>query len=264
MKKIKYLIILFIGVTFYSCTEDVYNLWSDPTTRLSFKFIKDVDSVSTSTFVYDTEIVQKDTFMIAVYTSGFTSNQDRAFIVEQLDPLKETAKKAEAGIHFLGFDHPEVVKHLVIKAGEVKAEIPIIMLRDKSLAKNEVELRIRIKENEHFITGIEKDKEKRLIFADILQKPSTWSTAMDKYYLGVWGPEKHRFMINTLPDEKINDDFFTKIYGPKGDIGLLKYYIGVLKAELIKENERRKENKLDILREAPKAGQTVGDPVKFI
>lgn len=264
MKKINYLMILPILFTLYACDEDVYNLWSESATRLSFKFSKNVDSITFYTFVYEPQTVVKDTIFVDIYTSGFVSKQDRTFTIEQLEPKDAGVKKAREGVHFLSFDNAEVRKHMVIKGGEVTAKLPIIILRDKSLTKGAVELRLRIKENENFIAGIEREQEKQLKFADILMKPELWSATIERYYLGPYGFEKHRFMIDTITEEKINDDFFKKVYGATGDMGLFYHYIDRLKKELIIENDRRKKEGLDILRELPKEGQIIGDPVYFI
>lgn len=259
MKNLSFLIISFALLGLISCSEEKFNLWNDPETHLAFKHVKD-DSVSRHTFVYDIADVQRDTVIFEVYTSGFLSDKDRIFEFEQLDPRDSENSKPIAGVHFVKFDAPEVSNYFVIKAGTAKTKVPIIMLRDKSLKESQFELRVKIKKNENFTLGVERDLEKRLIFADIISRPKGWTINHEKYYFGPYGFEKHRFMISVTPGVKIDEDFFKAF---DSDYPLAGYYADYYTAKLKEENDRRKADGLDVLREAPKEGQTIGDEIYF-
>ena len=71
----------------------------------------------------------------------------------------EEADAAIAGKHFVAFDDPEVVDRFAIAPGQVSVELPVILLRDKSLKSEEVKLKMKVEANEWFVPGIDQNRE---------------------------------------------------------------------------------------------------------
>ena len=164
--KTRYSIILAAAVlTAAGCTEkhETYNL---PETRLGFTYTFDesaqqvLDSASRYTFVYKPSDVVEDTIWITMQTSGFVSDKDRHFEIQQVEadatnihtalPEGTEVINAESGKHFMPFDSPEARELMVVKAGETTARLPIIVYRHPDLLSDKIYLRIRLKENENF------------------------------------------------------------------------------------------------------------------
>ena len=105
-------------------------------------------------------------------------------------------------MHFIAFDDPEMKNHFVLRAGKVSAQLPIITLRDPSLRDTVSILRLRIVETEHFKPGDLQRIEQTIEIGDQLMEPKNWSL------LGTYGKIKHRFLIETFPDYRFDEETF--------------------------------------------------------
>lgn len=242
---IKYIGLLLFGFALFSC-EMKLNPYSEQDNRLSFSFVYGEDSVTRYTFVYDPVTVVLDTLWIPIQTSGFLPDYDREISIEQ---VATEDMQAVVGTHYVGFDDSWVAEKMVIPAFVNRLTIPIIVKRDKSLKINEVTLKLKIVENDHFKMGFPRDVYKVIKISDILTKPKTWNSAID-YYIGKYGPVRHQFMIDATMHMgiKMNDQFFDDMLG--GSYDYTRYWINFFENELIKVNEERKKQGLDPLAEA--------------
>lgn len=266
MKKNQYIFVLMLGLIFSACSKETLNVWEDTTARLGIYFPPATDSVTNYSFVYEPQTVTRETVIVTVYTSGFVSDRDRVIDFEQLAASTEGVIQAIPGIHFMPFDSDEMKQQMVVKAGEVKADIPIILLRDASLKKNEIELRIKIKENSEFKYAVRRDLEKTIRFSNILMQPTAWGKGFAGIF-GEYGKVKHRFMIDHSPNEQpIDNAFIESIYGKPGvsDMALMAVYKSYFIVKLTEENDRRNAlGKGELREDLHVEGDELGAIVKF-
>lgn len=241
MKKNQYILVLILGLIISACSKETLSVWEDTTARLGIYFPSATDSVTNYSFVFEPQTVTRETVIVTVYTSGFVHDRDRVIDFEQLETTTEGVMQAIPGIHFMPFDSDEIRQQMVVKAGEVKADIPIILLRDASLKKNEVELKIKIKENDEFKYAVKRDLEKTIRFSNILMRPTSWGKGFTNQF-GEYGKAKHAFMIDNAPNgQPIDNAFIDSIYGkPGSDLALMAVYKSYFTVKLVEENERRK------------------------
>lgn len=257
MKKINSLILLFIGFMFFAC-EDNLSIYNSESDRINFVFQGVYyDSVSRISFVYEPEEVTLDTLFINMRVMGFVRDYDRKISIEQ---ISSEGSQAVPGVHYLPFNDPSLVDDYVVKAGFEMVTIPIVVLRDESLQKQEFSLTIKIVENEYFKIGQLSDVQKKITISDILSKPNKWTSTIDKYHFGPWGPVKHRFMID-VSGEKIDDEY---IDIRSVEYGFLRSAVDFFKEELIRVNKELEAKGEGPLREEPKEGQIEGDLVEMI
>lgn len=84
-------------------------------------------------FIMDSKPNQEvDTVWVTVLTMGYLSDQDRPFELQQ---VMTGNRDAVAGVHYVAFDSPEMQDWYVIPAGESFRQIPIVVMRDPSLAE---------------------------------------------------------------------------------------------------------------------------------
>lgn len=231
MKKFIYIIAVSLSFGIFSC-ENEKIMYDYPDNRIGFIFPKNTDSTLTKTFVYDEAERVRDTVFIKLKTIGFLYNYDRAITFKQVT-VADTIN-AEANVHYLGFDSPEYKGRLCVPADKDTVTIPIILLRDKSLLKETVLLRIAIAENEFFKLGFPKEVVKNVVISEELSMPSDWpkyGTAFNPY-----GKVKHRFLIEKsgLPWTNETMEQF------KVDLAYFQYLKAEMKIELEKENARLK------------------------
>lgn len=173
-----------------ACQEETLTEYqNDP--RLSFGAEQDTLVVA-SFFVIKTGI-DLDTVFLQVETLGDTVGFDRPFSVEQIDTEAEYA--AVPGIHYVGFDEPEIKAELFIPAGAVKAAVPVIVKRDKSLQTAIYELRLKIQGNEYFKPGLLNHTTCVVRISDKGDKPVMWDSFW-KASFGEWCSVKMKFIID--------------------------------------------------------------------
>ncbi|RAJ08627.1 uncharacterized protein DUF4843 [Chitinophaga skermanii] len=212
--------------------------------------IQMADTITKSaTFVFEPKTVLRDTVYIDVNTIGGITPFDRPVKFVQVpefsvtytrDPLTnkiidsvvtELPFKAIPGTHYVGFDDKAVENIMVVKANEATAKIPVILLRDTSLANNSYRLHIQLVANDHFGLGEKIAKEKTIVFSDRLERFDSWRT--DNYLspafstFGKYSVGKHQFMIDVLR-QNIDDAW----YKAANSEGALRQYVIVLKQAL--------------------------------
>lgn len=207
MKNIKYSLLLLLVVVISSCEKDIYK-WDDSVARIQFKG----DTLGYKTFVFENETIVKDTIYLTVSTMGFTSDKDRSFKLKQ-SPL-EGVENAVAGVHYVGLDTPEMEKRLKIPANEAEVTVPIIVMRDKSLKKSRVEMRIAIAENDEFTFGELNALTRHIIISDDYERPASYADWLENACFGKYSKVRHKFMHQVLaaqtkliPDE----EFFSTV-----------------------------------------------------
>lgn len=195
-------------------------------------------------FVYGGSDKEEHTVYLTVETMGFVSEQDRVFELEQ---VMTGINDAQAGIHYVAFNDPSMKSHYIIRAGQTKAEVPVVLKRDASLKNGDVTLQIRIKDNGVFKPGYERFQTRTLTISDMLTQPTAWSTTYCFYYYGNYGSVKHQFLIDAT-GERWDDEFIEAHFG--GDAGYIDYLYGVLVARLEELNAEREAQGLGVLCES--------------
>ena len=253
--------ILLLGILALTACEDSSELYDYPINKIGFLQQDGVNKTLTKTFIFDNSEVDRDTVYIPMRTMGFVTSYDRPIGIEQAEAVFEDGVQganAVPGVHFVPFDDPEYVKFAVVKAGQAEAQLPVILLRDPSLADGEVTLRIRIVENKEFVPINPQNSEKLIVFSDMMMQPEKWDDVFAKFF-GNWGPVKYRFMLDNT-NERWDDEFIETLIN---DIPYLMFWKARLRELLAEENARREAAGEEPLREAPKPGEYEGELVSF-
>lgn len=245
---------LLIGLA--SCEKDL-PVYDYPDNMLNFELTISQETkepeLTSYSFVYVPEEIQKDTVWVTVKTMGFLSDENRPFELKQ---VTSGGKDAEAGVHYVSFDDAELKSRFYfIPAGEVERRIPIVVLKDASLSTESVNLYFTFKDNGYFRSGYPLYSEMHLNISNMLAKPAAWNDYADHYF-DKYGPVKHKFMIDVTGLKWDNDFLETHLYGEQG---YLTYLAQLCDKELRKENARRAEEGLPVLSED---GEGL-DPVTF-
>ena len=250
-----------------SCEKDL-ELYSDPTCRLNFYYadVKQVNEFKNEmartnySFVYAGGAITQDTIWLEVESMGFVADHDRAITLEQVDTTGVTL--AQAGKHYVAFDDPSLAPYYVMPARKARTKLPVVLLRDASLAEQSVVLKVRIKPNENFQAGYGVLQSRSIAFTDRLSMPTNWEKGypipgMESYfptyanylyyYIGRWGQVKHQFLIDQT-GQKWDDDYIESLM--TGDSSYLTYISLKLADVLAKVNAERRAQGLDVLREA--------------
>lgn len=224
MKKILTLAVLTTALT--ACKKDQYYLYNDiarlqfgpPVGQLYYSPADMADTLKPYTFYYEPAAVLQDTVFFDIYAIGGTSGQDRAYTLEQV--MLEGEENAVAGVHYKAFDDASLKNAYVIKAGEVHAFAPVIVLRDASLKNKSVKLQLQVKANDQFQPGEIRKLWRRVELADQLSQPAAWNSTATTYYWGKYSQVKHSFMVEQT-GEKWDQDFLTEI---NADYALLSFW----------------------------------------
>lgn len=264
-KQIIYILTSLMLVAGFASCEKELQLYHEEACALNFyysdgllegQFKEDMAKANYS-FVYAGSSVMVDTVWFKVRTMGFVYDVPRAFEIEQVQA--EGENNAVAGKHYVAFNDPSLAQFYQIGAGTSHGEFPVVVLRDASLADQDVVLKMRIKANDNFENGYGKFQERTLIISANLSMPSLWNYD-DPYYiaydLGDWGPVKHQWLIDQT-GEKWDDEYLTQLYS--GDSGYRSYLIGKLQIKLAEENEARAAQGLDPLCEADGTEVVLGE-----
>lgn len=218
MKRLLYnihvaLVVVVLLNCWLACEQDL-PLYNDKNAKLNFVYEDKKDSTITYSFIYN-QGGERDTIWVPVRTMGFLAQDERHYEVEQVSTGQNDAVP---GKHYLSFDDEAYQGLRVIRAGEVSDSLPIIVLRDASLATQDVQLKLRFKENANFKLGYPDLSFKVITISDQIVKPNRWGNAMT-FIFGKYGTEKHRFMI---AHSKVQwDDEYLKSQG------VSNYYIGL-------------------------------------
>ena len=248
MKKLIYIFLAaaLITIAAAGCQKDKYYLFNDvgriqfgPDPSFQYRSGYELaDTVKAYTFIYEDQMVHRDTVFFDIYTIGGTSGKDRQFKLAQIQV--PGVLNAEPDKQYAGFDNPDATANFIIKADSVHCRVPIILLRDASLKDTNVVLRFQVVENSDFKTGQADNLWRQIGFTDRLSQPGRWDASFSKYYFGDYSTVKHKFMIDST-GKRWDDDFITEIYA---DYSLLQYWKGVCKNALIKYNNGHAGNPL--------------------
>ena len=124
-------------------------------------------------------------------------------------------------MHYVPMDDPEMLPLLVIQPNAVTAEIPVILLRDTTLQKDEYRLCLRLKVTEDFLLGENTELSGTIIFSDRLSKPGFWNSSVERYYFGTYSTRKHEFMIEVMQTE-IDDAWWNRLAADYGELSYTK------------------------------------------
>ncbi|MBV7529648.1 DUF4843 domain-containing protein [Chitinophaga sp. sic0106] len=210
-------------------------------------------TTQTATFVFESKSLVQDTVYIDINTIGGITPYDRPVKLVQVPEVTWTYKrdpatnliidstatelpyKALPGVHYVDFNDKAVQAIMVVKANEATAKIPVILLRDASLAANTYRLRVQLVANDQFGLGEKAAREKTLTFSDHLERFKSWQTDnglspayswFNKYSVG-----KHQFMIDVLK-QNIDEAWYQAANGN----GSLRQFVIVLKEALAAYN----------------------------
>lgn len=255
----KHQIILLLGILFLAGCHDSSELYDYPTNKIGFLLEGNVNKDITKTFIYDHSSIDRDTIYLEMRTMGFVTSYDRRVLLEQADALPEAGiANAVPGVHYVPFDSPEYKQFSVVPSGSAIANIPVILLRDPSLAKERVALRVRIVDTEEFVAVNPEASVKTIYFSDMLEKPEKWDSVFEKSF-GKWGEVKYRFMLdNSL---ELWDDAFIEVL--LNDYPYMMFWQTRLRNLLDEENARREAAGEGPLREAPEDDALEGILVSF-
>lgn len=241
-------IYLFLLLFCVAC-EEALPMFEEEQDRLNFYVEpkKEIPTPVRKSFVYDPEDFVRDTIYVPVVGMGFVRDYDRPIAFEQVMLNPDSVYNAEAGVHYVPFDDPEVKHLMVLPAGKASTDVPIIVLRDRSLRDTSSMLRLRFRENEYFKLGDLDRAEVLVEIGDMPMQPKRF------LLMGTYGKVKHRFLINTF-GLRFDDEFFELV---EKDPQLGRYYNTKAKEELKKLNAERATQGLGPLKEAD------GTEVKF-
>lgn len=243
----KYFFVLTLLTSVFSaCRQDQYYLFNDEA-RLQFgpdpsriyqTSYNLADTLKPYTFYYEGEEVLQDTVFFDIYAIGGTTPSDRSFTLEQ--EILPSVENAVPNQHYKAFDNPEVSRHYVIKANQVHAAVPIVVLRNPSLKETTVSLKLKIIADDNFLEGERSNLWRKVVLTDRLSQPAAWNASAVQYYYGKYSVTKHAFMIEAT-GEKWDQEFMS---GLTSDYALLQYWIGVLKIALVNYNNANPDTPL--------------------
>lgn len=122
---------------------------------------------------------------------------NKGYIIDSVVVVKKN--KAVPGIHYVAFDDPEVQNLMRVRANHVVDSLPVILLRDSSLTKEKMRLKIKLENSDDFQLGERGWLTKTVIFSDKLEKPDSWNYTTDRY-LGKYSESKYELMILVVKD----------------------------------------------------------------
>jgi hypothetical protein len=206
-------------------------------------------TTQSATFVFEPKNIVQDTAYIQVNTIGGITPYDRQVKFIQVIDYSYTYKvdttthqiidsiatevpfRALPGVHYVDFNDKNMQSLMIVKANEATASIPVILLRDTSLATNTYRLHIQLEESHEFGLGEKIAREKTLVFSDHLERFDSWR--VDSYlapafgWFGKYSVGKHQFMIDVLK-QNIDDAWFKAA----SNNGSLRQFVTVLKQAL--------------------------------
>jgi len=235
MKGIKYIILALMLIALASCKQDNYYLFND-TARIQFgpdiariytASYNLVDTTKAFTFYYDAAAITQDTIFFDVYAIGGPSSVDRPFSMQQIQ-LTDGSTNAIAGTDYKSFTDATVTSKYVIKAGQVHALVPIVMLRSAAQKTTTLTLKFQVIENANFKVGDKANLWRKVVFTDRLSQPSAWTASYSQYYFGAYSVVKHAFMIQ-VTGQKWDQTFMSTV---TADYAQMMFYISEIKQAL--------------------------------
>lgn len=164
-----------------------------------------------------------------VLTMGKVVDYDRPFKVV-VDMEETTAVE--------GKDFEIELDSLVIKAGTSKAEVPVRIIRTKTLLEKTLKIVLRLQENEHFKCYLETYKNTNLYtakgeqisgvryvftFNEMYTQPNFWKNYAEKDYFGEWTAKKYQ-VVNQVCGLTPIDWQYANYYGYKMQSARLPFF----------------------------------------
>jgi len=235
MKGIKYIILALMLMALASCKQDNYYLFNDTAriqfgpdvTRIYTSSYNLVDTTKAFTFYYDAATITQDTIYFDVYAIGGPSSKDRPFTLQQIQ-VTDGSTNALAGTDYKAFTDATVNSAYVIKAGQVHALVPIVMLRSAAQKTTTLTLKFQVAENANFKVGDKANLWRKVTFTDRLSQPSAWTASYSQYYFGAYSVVKHAFMIQ-VTGQKWDQAFMSTV---TADYAQMMFYISQIKQAL--------------------------------
>ncbi len=213
MKKLLYFLLL-MPLCIISCNEDEIMTFDDDTAGIYFqnggqtRFYINIDQYYDSTFFAWGRVadeVKDTTLTTRLRIMGKVRDFDRKVRVV-VDQENTTAVE---GVHYR-----VDLSNLVIPAGAAEVQVPVTLLRDKSLREQEVKLMLKVEDNENFYVPFERQKSTNVyyasgdtiranrylfVFNEFYTEPVIWSFFNDMYPDGVnpcgaWSAKKQKLM----------------------------------------------------------------------
>ncbi|MDR2130057.1 MAG: DUF4843 domain-containing protein [Odoribacteraceae bacterium] len=253
MKMLYYFIGTAAIALFTSCEKEleVYHAGAG----LNFYYATPGDTLVSYSFVYGPATTTRDTVWLEVETIGRLSNTERPVVIEQL--LTGTGD-ALPGVHYVPFDDASLRAAYTVPARQARARVPVILKRDASLQAQQVTLLARVAPTGEFPLINPGRNRVKILFSDQIEKPASWNESAYLFPFGVYGPAKHRFMIEQT-GEKWDDAYFNNVlgltkeapyYNQNYDNAYCDYLVGVLRRALQAHNAERQARGEDVLKEA--------------
>lgn len=257
-----------------SCSEH-YPMYELKDTRLGFQYVFDenaqkvLDSTIRYTFVYQPAAVTQDTVWVELKTSGFLSDADRKFEIEQVPatldnihtslPEGTEVLNAEPGVHYKPFTEPGIKEMMVVKGGSAQARFPVVVLRHEDMQEGKIYLRLKVKENNNFKESFPADRFMVIEMSDMLSKPKEWGLgAIEYYFTGTYSDAKLRFMIDNA-SWKVDDKWFAEHFSSYSvDMGYTGYLSTYFTNKLIEVNDARIARGEDVIKDDK------GNPIYFV
>lgn len=172
------------------------------------------------TFINKKSNVTRDTVWIPLQVIGEISTEPRQINIKQIKGyfysytydkkgnitdtiLTEAPSQAIPNVHYVAFDSEEMKKNLLLKSfitsnkSGVEINLPLILLRDKSLKEKDYLLFLQLEPSSDFLLGDKQNMVKIISISDRLAKPSGWGVFEDAY-LGKYSYARHKFMNEAL------------------------------------------------------------------
>lgn len=195
------------------------------------------DSIAQTFFLLPEEQM-RDTVWVDIRTMGYPADYDRQIVLKQTNT--DSLGAAIVGTHYIAFDDPQVRERMIIPAGEIKAMIPVILLKDKSILASKVRLELAFGEMEYFCPGIDEWNKFVITSTAAAVKPDNWDTSWIGTF-GAWGSEKMKFIIDYVG--------YTEFDQKPSDAGYLNFLKAKAKQKLFEFNHQP-DNPKAPLREA--------------
>jgi len=190
-KAILYLMLLAVLICFARCKEDVPTLFAEPdgiyfsasSDSLFYSFAKSPNRMS-------------DTLKIPVTVLGNAAGTDRTIAVEGISDSDNNGKE---GVHF------KLLTPYKLPAGKISTLLPVVIYRTADLDSVFVNLKLHLKANENFQSGISA-KTSIKVKLGYLQKPPTWGEIGGTQWagysanFGTWTKTKYKLILTALYD----------------------------------------------------------------
>lgn len=231
MKKAIIYVIFCVSVVLVACDKE-YAFYSDSQPYLNFVYAEDIygnvtDSVVNYSFAYSESNVDRDTIWLTVKNIGFVPERELRFMVEQINTSE--GAQATPGVHYVAFSNPEIEVHCVMEAGNITANVPLVLLRDESLQMEDVYLRLAIVDGKDYRAGVRNQIQKLFVISDQLVKPASWNAYVEAFVFGTYNKVKHQFLIDSL-GIAVDEEYISNVLSE--DISYWRYLNSLCKDKL--------------------------------